>query len=133
MALDIATKPANHLNWFEIPAVDLDRAKRFYESLFQITMQVEQFGPVTMAYFPVVDHTAGKLMGALAKSNEHRPSADGVMVYLNANPDLQAVIDRVAGAGGKVVQQKTHISPEIGYMAVFIDSEGNRVALHSNG
>lgn len=133
MALDIVTKPANHLNWFEISVLDFERAKRFYESLFQITMEVQQLGPVLMAYFPVVDQAAGKLIGALAKSSEHRPSADGVMIYLNANPDLQLVIDRVVGAGGKVLQPKTHISADIGYMALFLDSEGNRVALHSNG
>jgi hypothetical protein len=53
------------------------------------------------------------------------------MVYLNANPDVQPILDRIEAAGGKIIVPKTEISPEHGHMAVFIDSEGNRMALHS--
>lgn len=53
------------------------------------------------------------------------------LVYLNANPDVQLVLDRIVAAGGKILVPKTEISPEIGYMGVFMDSEGNRVALHA--
>jgi predicted enzyme related to lactoylglutathione lyase len=62
----------------------------------------------------------------------HKPSAtDGPLVYLNGNPDLQNVLDKVEAAGGKIMVPKTVISPEYGSMAVFIDTEGNRIALHS--
>jgi predicted enzyme related to lactoylglutathione lyase len=53
------------------------------------------------------------------------------LVYLNANPDVQRVLDKVEKAGGKIIVPKTQISPEYGYMAVIEDTEGNRVAFHS--
>jgi hypothetical protein len=62
----------------------------------------------------------------------HKPSAtDGPLIYLNGNPDVQIVLSRVEAAGGKITVPKTEISPEYGYMAVFLDTEGNRIALHS--
>jgi len=71
--------------------------------------------------------------GALSYSpGFYSPSAtEGTLVYLNANPDVQIVLDRIEAAGGKIALPKTEISPEHGHMAVFIDTEGNRVALHS--
>jgi uncharacterized protein len=72
----------------------------------------------------------GKVSGALVQSLMHTPSQDGAFIYLNANPSIQAVIDRIVPAGGNVVMPRTEISPEIGFMAFFIDSEGNRVGLH---
>ena len=114
--------------WFEIPATDIGRARRFYEAIFAFEMKPLDLGDLQMALFP-----AGG--GAL---NQHptfyKPSSDaGPLVYLNASPDLAIVLGRVEKAGGKVVVPKRQISPEYGYMAVFIDSEGNRVALHSTG
>jgi predicted enzyme related to lactoylglutathione lyase len=73
----------------------------------------------------------GKASGGLVQSEMHKPSVDGAVVYLNANPSIQTVLDRIENAGGKVVMPKTEISPEIGCMAFFIDSEGNKVALHA--
>jgi predicted enzyme related to lactoylglutathione lyase len=73
----------------------------------------------------------GKVSGAIAQSDMHKPSTDGAVVYLNANPNIQNVLDRIEKAGGKVVMPKTQISPEIGNMAFFIDSEGNKVGLHA--
>lgn len=82
--------------------------------------------------FPVDNMSTG-VGGALVYSDGfHTPSAtEGPLIYLNANPDVQIVLDRVASAGGRVIVPKTQISPEYGYMAAFIDSEGNRIALHS--
>jgi len=85
-----------------------------------------------MAMFPY-EMNSGKLSGALVKSDYHRPSKDGVIVYLNANPDMKETLERIEAEHGEVVMPKTQISPEIGYMAFFIDSEGNRIALHSQG
>ena len=65
------------------------------------------------------------------QSDYHKPSMDGTIVYLNANPDMTSVLEKVELEGGKILMPKTHISPEIGYMAFFADTEGNRVALHS--
>ncbi len=124
---------ANALNWFEIPAKDINRAKKFYDSIFnaELTLMPEMMG-MKMAGFPI-DNMSGKVGGALVQSDMHKPSADGAVVYLNANPSIQEVIDRIEPAGGQVVMPKTQISPEIGYMAFFTDSEGNKVGLHANG
>lgn len=124
-------KNANSLNWFEIPAVDIDRAGKFYAAIMnaEMTPLMEMMG-MKMIGFPS-DPGNGKASGALCQSDFHKPSQDGSLIYLNANPSIQSVIDRVEGAGGKVVMPKTQISPEIGYMAFFIDTEGNRIGLHA--
>ncbi|HQX99895.1 MAG TPA: VOC family protein, partial [Flavobacteriales bacterium] len=77
------------------------------------------------------DGMNGKVGGALVKSNMHKPSASGSVIYLNANPDLASALAKVEKAGGKVIMPKTQISPDIGYMAFFSDTEGNAVAMHS--
>lgn len=124
-------KNANNLNWFEIPASDISRAKKFYENIFSMQMdQMEMMG-MQMAFFPA-NQGNGKVNGALVQGPMHKPSADGSIIYLNGNPDLQKVVDRIETHGGKVIMPKTKISDEIGHMAFFIDSEGNRMALHSN-
>lgn len=119
----------NMLNWFEISATDINRAQKFYETIFNFKMQAMDFGGFKMAMFPGDE---GKVSGALCAGPDYKPSQDGAIIYLNANPDLAEVEARVEAAGGKVIQPKRQISPDYGYMALFIDSEGNRVALHSN-
>lgn len=122
----------NAISWFEIPTTDLDRATAFYETIFQITLFPLDAPNLKMRMFPI-DNMATGVGGALVYSGGfHKPSAtDGPLIYLNANPDVQIVLDRVTDAGGKIIVPKTQISPEYGYMAAFIDSEGNRIALHS--
>lgn len=122
---------ANALNWFEISVDDIARAKTFYDTIFGFEMSVSDMMGMQMASFPI-DFMSGKIGGALVKSAMHKPSADGVKIYLNGNPDLATVLDKVEAAGGKVTMPKTQISPEIGYMAFFIDTEGNMIGLHSN-
>jgi uncharacterized protein len=126
----IMEKNANALNWFEIPASDIKRAKTFYENIFGIKMEApsEMMG-MEMVSFPGSD---GKVSGALVKSDMHKPSQDGTLVYLNANPaGLDAVLNKIPNAGGSVLMHKTMINEEIGFMGMFIDSEGNKIALHS--
>ena len=106
------------------------RATKFYETVFEIEMPLMDMDGVNMAFFPTDDST-GKVGGALAKSDFHKPSPDGTVVYLNANPDLAEPLGRVEEAGGTVVMPKTFVSDEVGYMAMFIDSEGYKVAMHS--
>jgi predicted enzyme related to lactoylglutathione lyase len=120
----------NALNWFEIPATDIERAKKFYEAVFGIEMQAMPVGDAKMFTFPFSPGN-GRVSGAIMQHEMYVPSTDGVTVYLNANPNIQDVIDRIEPAGGKIVIPKTQISPEIGYMCFFIDSEGNRIALHA--
>jgi predicted enzyme related to lactoylglutathione lyase len=123
---------ANALNWFEIPATDIERAKGFYEGIMEIQMTTSSMMGIEMAFFPYT-MGSGKLSGAICKSQNHKPSYDGCIVYLNGNPDLQNVLDKVEQAGGQVVMPKTKISDEVGYMAFIIDTEGNKVAVHSQG
>ncbi len=122
------------ISWFEIPATDLDRAARFYEEIMQIRMESMEMDGYKMYMFPLDDPMEG-VGGAIVKTSEFHQPADteskGVLIYLNANPDVQVVLDRIEKAGGKIVVPKTEISPEYGFMGVFIDSEGNRVGLHS--
>jgi uncharacterized protein len=121
---------ANSINWFEIPAGDIKRAKKFYENIFATEMPTQEMMGMQMAFFPA-EPGNGKVAGALVQSDMHKPSKEGSVVYLNANPNMDTVVSKIETAGGKVVMPKTKISDEIGHMAFFIDSEGNRVALHS--
>jgi hypothetical protein len=122
----------NAISWFEIPATDIDRAQRFYETIFQVKMQPMDFQQTKMRMFPIDDPMKGIGGAVIDSGGFHKPSlTDGPLIYLNGNPDVQVILDRVEGAGGKIMVPKTQISPEYGYMAVFSDTEGNRVALHS--
>ena len=122
----------NAINWFEIPTTDLNRAQKFYETIFAISMMPMDMPNLQMRMFPL-DDMMTQVGGALVHSDGfHIPSGtDGPLIYLNANPDVQNVLDKVAGAGGSIMVPKTEISPEYGFMAVIKDTEGNRIALHS--
>jgi hypothetical protein len=121
---------ANVLNWFEIPVNDMERAVKFYCSIFGYeSMYITNMEGFDMAFFPMEGEGVG---GALVKGEWYKPTQDGSLIYLNGNPDLAAVLDKVEAAGGKVILPKRMINEEIGFMGVFIDIEGNRVALHSN-
>ena len=121
---------ANSLNWFEISVTDIDRAKKFYETMFDITMQEMEMLGMKMAFFPA-NPGSGKANGGLCKSEMHIPSKEGVKIYLNGNPDLSFALNRVEMAGGKIIMPKTIIDEQTGYMAFFEDSEGNVIGLHS--
>ena len=120
----------NALSWFEIPATDIKRAKKFYEAIFDVQLnEMTLNNMLKMALFPTEEGTVG---GSLVEHKDfYTPGYQGPLVYLNANPDLQVILDRIKKSAGKVIVPKTQISPEHGDMAVFEDSEGNRVALHS--
>ncbi len=121
----------NALNWFEIPAKDLERAKSFYEEVLDAkmeTMTMEDMGQ-TMAFFPS-DWENG-VGGGLVAGPGFEPSDKGSTIYLNGGDDLATPLSRVEKAGGKVILPKTSIG-EHGFMAQFLDTEGNRVAFHSN-
>lgn len=122
----------NAISWFEIPATDLERAQKFYETILDIQMIPLETPHIRMRMFPIEDPMTG-IGGALAlaKGIYNPTETEGPLVYLNANPDVQGVLDKIEAAGGKIVVPKTQISPEYGHMAVFVDTEGNRVALHS--
>lgn len=118
----------DRITWFEIPVTDFDRAKNFYETIFAIHMQVTQVNGYKMAFFPDKE---GSVSGAICFGEGYIPSGGGSLLYLNANPDLNVVLDKVALHGGRILVPKTLISEEVGYYAFIVDSEGNRIALNS--
>ena len=119
------------ISWFEIPTRDIERAQKFYEAIFDMQMMPFNTPNIKMCFFPIIDMM--NVGGALVYNSEfYKPSlTDGPLIYLNGNPDVQIVLDRIEAAGGKILVPKTQISPEHGYMAVFADTEGNRIAVHS--
>ena len=120
------------ISWFEIPATDLDRAQKFYETIFDVKLDAIDLPNIKMRMFPLDDPMNGVGGAVVDSGGFHKPSVtDGPLIYLNGNPDVQKIMDKVEAAGGKIMVPKTEISPEYGYMAVFIDSEGNRIGLHS--
>jgi uncharacterized protein len=120
----------NSLNWFEISVADINRAKKFYETIFGIKMESQNMMGMEMAFFPS-ENGNGKASGGLVQGTMHKPSVDGVKIYLNGNPDLANALSKIDKAGGKVTMPKTKISDDIGFMAFFTDTEGNAIALHS--
>lgn len=121
----------NAINWFEIPVLDFARAKKFYETIFNYQMPENQMGSARMGFL-LYDFQNGKVGGAIVHNPEfYTPQQNGTLVYLNCQPDLQLVLDRVEGANGKILTQKTNIGQNLGFWALISDSEGNRVALHS--
>ncbi len=120
----------NMVGWFEIPVANMERAKSFYDTVFGIEIQIQDFGGTLMGLFPSAENKSGA-SGSLIQNKAYVPSdSKGVLIYFSSE-DINTEINRVEAAGGKIVQQKTQISPDIGYMALFIDCEGNRIALHS--
>lgn len=121
-----AAPPKEYVNWFEVPAYDIVRAKGFYEHLYGIAMETAHAGDYAMAYFPA----QGGAGGAVVQGPGCIPTDCGTLVYLNAGDDLDGMLGRVEEAGGRVVMGRTLISESAGSFALFVDSEGNRLALH---
>ncbi len=119
------------ISWFEIPATDLSRAQKLYEEIFGMQMIPMDNDGYQMRMFPLEDPMNGVGGAVVLQSDFHQPASSGTLIYLNANPDVQLVADKVEAAGGKVVVPKMEISPDYGYMAVIIDTERNRIGLHS--
>jgi uncharacterized protein len=125
---------ASAITWFQIPATDMDRAKTFYETICAFSLEKMESGSDAMQMygFPA-DWKTGEVGGAVVCGEGAVPSATGTAVFLNANPDLQAVLDRVEGAGGRILMPKTAIGMDAGNFAMIADTEGNTVGLHSMG
>lgn len=116
------------LNWFEIPVDDFARAKAFYERVLGISIGTMPMGPVTMGMLSADPNAVG---GAIVHGDGSAPSRVGTLVYLNGGDDLAPMLERVVEAGGSVLVPKTEIGNDFGFFAHFIDTEGNRVGLHS--
>jgi len=122
----------NMVGWFEIPVSDMNRAKTFYEAVFGIKIQLELFGETKMGWFPSPQDPGAKgASGSLVHNPSfYKPSANGTLVYFTS-PGIDYELSKVEEAGGVLLQGKTLITEDIGYMALFLDTEGNRIALHS--
>ncbi|WP_297792151.1 VOC family protein [uncultured Eudoraea sp.] len=120
----------NMVGWFEIPVNEMDRAKKFYEEVFRISISVHDLGDITMGWFPGVQGKPGS-PGSLVKHEMYTPSDNaGPLLYFSCK-DLAIELARVPKAGGSVIQQKKEIGGGHGFMALLTDTEGNRIALHS--
>ncbi len=121
----------NPVGWFEIPVSNMERAIKFYQSALDVKLSRNQFGVLDMAWFPW-DQTKPGATGSLAYNKEfYEPSQKaGVLIYLSCE-DVAEALKRIDAAGGKTLVRKKLIKEDIGYMGVFLDSEGNRMALHS--
>src|SRR4051812_13544383 len=117
----------NAINWFEIPVTNMDRAAKFYATVFEMKLKLEDFGGVPNAIFPREGEGA---CGSLVLNPRRKPSADGSLVYLNATGKLDDCIGRVEAAGGAVLLPKTPIG-DPGFIALIRDTEGNCVGLHA--
>lgn len=118
----------NLINWFEIPATNFTRAVSFYKAILGLDVhETEMFG-TKMALFPS-DGT--NVSGAIVQGDDYKPAMDGVLVYLNGGDDLAGILGKVEPNSGKILVPKTQISPEMGFFALFMDTEGNKMALHS--
>ncbi|MFT5336882.1 MAG: putative enzyme related to lactoylglutathione lyase [Luteibaculaceae bacterium] len=120
-------KLKDYISWFEIPVVNFQKAVSFYNHIYGIEMESFMKGDHTMAMFP----TDTGIGGAIVCGPGSVPSEKGPLLYLNGGSDLNNVLSRVDEAGGRVIMDKTFINADSGYFGIFIDSEGNKLALHS--
>lgn len=119
----------NYINWFEIPVNDVARSAKFYNAVFGFEIEQMPYGDTKMGIFK---HSQGSgVAGALVEGEGYEPSAKGPLLYLSGGDDLANALAKVEAAGGSVVMDKFQISPENGYMAIFLDTEGNKLAMHS--
>ncbi len=112
----------------EIPATDFSRAVAFYQTILSLRIEEIEMGGTQMGVFPGGQETVNVV---LVKGDDYKPVTEGVIIYLNGGDDLQPMLDKVEANGGKVVVPKTEISPEMGCFALFTDTEGNKLGLHS--
>lgn len=118
----------NLVSWFEIPVKDFNRAVKFYSSVLELEISPSEMFGIKMGLFP---SDGSNVSGALVQGEGYTTSRDGVCIYLNGGTDLSLPLSRVEKAGGTIVVPKTEISKEMGFFAVFLDTEGNKIAFHS--
>jgi predicted enzyme related to lactoylglutathione lyase len=114
------------VHWFDIPVIDIERAKNFYSSIFQIDIQMLEAGEYKMAIFQTE-----KATGALVEGPALTPSKNGFLPYFDGGSDLNNILSRVEAAGGKIEVKKSDLGDH-GFYAIFHDTEGNRLGLHSS-
>jgi uncharacterized protein len=116
----------NRVVWVDVPVADLDRAAAFYAAVLGVAVHREQMGDVS---FCVLEHQDGN-GGCLVLHPEQVASGSGILVYFNADGRIQDAVAQAEKLGGQIVQPVHSIGPH-GCRAIVLDSEGNRIALHS--
>tara|TARA_R110002073_G_scaffold139232_2_gene289229 strand:+ start:4509 stop:4997 length:489 start_codon:yes stop_codon:yes gene_type:complete len=118
----------SHISIFEIPATDISRAVNFYQAILDINIEKMEMPGMEMGIFPYEEQM---VTGVIMKGEGFKPAADGVTIYLNGGDNLQTILDKVEKNGGKILMSKTAHADENGFFALFLDTEGNRLGLHS--
>jgi uncharacterized protein len=118
----------NLISIVEIPTIEFPRAVTFYQTILNISIEEINMDGVLMGLFPGDGET---ISVALINSNQYKTSMDGAVVYFNAGDDLQIVLDKIKANGGKIIVPKTDIGSGMGFYAMFKDTEGNKLGLHS--
>ena len=113
---------------FEIPAMDISRAVKFYQNILEITLEEHEFPGMQMGLFPTEDQSN---VGVILKAQDYIPSPNGITIYFNAGNDLQIILDKIEANGGEIIVPKTPHADGVGFFALFHDTEGNRIGLHS--
>lgn len=121
-------KRKDMISWFEIPAINFQKSVKFYSQIFDIKMETNIDENYAMAFFPVDNGIGGSIVTGAGST----PGNSGPLIYLNANGNLNIILERIELAGGRIVMPKTHINEESGFFAIFIDPEGNKLALYSS-
>ena len=119
---------ANVLNWYDIPAIDFQRAVTFYEAVLGVKIHAQEMNGMKVGFMPQEGDSVG---GAIMAGPGQTPSGTGVTIYFKAGDDLAGALSRALAMGGNVIMPKTLVSKQIGYIALFHDCEGNRIGLHS--
>ena len=121
----------NAVNWFEIPVKDYSRAKQFYETVMDSKIKDHHMPEQNTKYgMFAYDEDNNGVGGAIIEAEGQNPTKDGATIYLNGGENLNTSLNKVESSGGQIVMPKTDIG-EFGFIAQFIDTEGNRIALHS--
>lgn len=118
----------SYISMFEIPATDISRAVNFYQIILDIKIEKMDVEGMKIGILPYENQT---VTGVIIQADGYKPSADGVTIYLNGGDNLQVILDKVEKNGGKIIAPKTAHADGSGFFAIFIDSEGNKMALNS--
>ena len=118
----------NYVSIFEIPVTNFERALIFYQSIMDFKIEPMEFEGMKMGLFPYENQV---VIGSIVKGEGYNPSADGITIYLNGGENLQIILDKVELNEGKILIPKTPHADESGFFAIFLDSEGNKIGLHS--
>lgn len=116
------------IHWFEIPVSDMDRSVAFYERILGVTLRREVISGMSLAVFPASEN--GGVKGCLMEVEKVSPHTDGVLLYLNAGPSVNAVLDRVRAQGGSVLTPRVQLPDGMGCFAHFTDPDGQRIGVH---